>query len=82
MMNCVLWHMNQNLKTMKSLKRISLVIVAVFALYACNNDFDEFQVKSGIDNNNLSQDVSKLNVESKLNKDEGGNSGSINDIIE
>ena len=65
---------------MKSLKRISLVIVAVFALYACNNDFDEFQVNSGIDNNNLSQDVSKINDESKLNKD--GNSGSINDIIE
>jgi len=36
--------MNQNLNIMKAIKRVSLVILVVFALGACNDEFDEFNV--------------------------------------
>lgn len=60
---------------MKSLKKISLVILAVVALSSCNDAFDDFQVKDGINDAKANKD---LNIKEQ---DDSQESGSLNVII-
>ena len=71
--------MNQNLNIMKVIKRVSLVIVFVIAVSACNNEFDEFEVTQypvGIQQNDNDPKINKIE---KLQENSGS---SIVDNIE
>ena len=56
--------MNQNLNIMKAIKRVSLVILVVFALGACNDEFDEFNVTEYPSGNQ--QNDNEINKSEKL----------------
>ena len=66
--------MKLNFNIMRNLKRISLIIVTVVALYACNSEFDEIEDSVVIEQE-------QINNENDLKK-KNSDGSQIGDIIE